>query len=96
MQIPFSNRSTLVFKLNNSDQTLPRKNQKENDWKPVANVSAADGIAVDWVHNLIYWTDTGRNTIEVATHDGKMRMVLFSHKDGLREPRGIAVDPSSG
>ena len=69
---------------------------KASEWERIAEVSTADGIAVDWIHKLIYWTDTGRNTIEVAKFDGTMRTILFSAEDGLREPRGIAVDPTRG
>ncbi|XP_064624228.1 very low-density lipoprotein receptor-like isoform X2 [Lineus longissimus] len=63
-----------------------------NDWKVVAsNVSTPDGIAVDWVHHLIFWTDTGKNTIEVAKLDGSMRTHLIY--EDLDEPRDIVVDP---
>ncbi|KRY17271.1 Very low-density lipoprotein receptor [Trichinella patagoniensis] len=58
------------------------------------NVSSPDGLAVDWIHDLIYWTDTGLDTISVATLDGKLRHTLIH--DGLDEPRAIAVDPSCG
>jgi hypothetical protein len=51
-------------------------------------------MAIDWVHDLLYWTDTGLNTISVADFDGKLRKTLFS-KD-LDEPRAIALDPRDG
>ncbi|KAM5248305.1 low-density lipoprotein receptor-related protein 8 isoform 10-T10 [Ctenodactylus gundi] len=53
-----------------------------------------EGLAVDWVHRHIYWTDSGNKTISVATVDGKRRCTLFSHD--LSEPRAIAVDPLRG
>uniref|UniRef100_A0A8C3VV52 LDL receptor related protein 8 n=1 Tax=Catagonus wagneri TaxID=51154 RepID=A0A8C3VV52_9CETA len=53
-----------------------------------------EGLAVDWVHKHIYWTDSGNKTISVATVDGRRRCTLFSHD--LREPRAIAVDPLRG
>ncbi|XP_074190853.1 low-density lipoprotein receptor-related protein 8 isoform X11 [Rhinolophus sinicus] len=53
-----------------------------------------EGLAVDWVHKHIYWTDSGNKTISVATVDGRRRCTLFSHD--LSEPRAIAVDPLRG
>ncbi|XP_021107712.1 low-density lipoprotein receptor-related protein 8 isoform X14 [Heterocephalus glaber] len=53
-----------------------------------------EGLAVDWVHKHIYWTDSGNKTISVATLDGHRRCTLFSRD--LSEPRAIAVDPLRG
>ncbi|XP_022352172.1 low-density lipoprotein receptor-related protein 8 isoform X4 [Enhydra lutris kenyoni] len=53
-----------------------------------------EGLAVDWVHKHIYWTDSGNKTISVATIDGARRCTLFSQD--LSEPRAIAVDPLRG
>lgn len=60
----------------------------------VTGVSTPDGMAVDWVHDLIYWTDTGYNTITVANFEGTFRKVLIN--TDLSEPRAIAVDPRDG
>ncbi|XP_035710081.1 low-density lipoprotein receptor isoform X2 [Folsomia candida] len=57
-------------------------------------LSNADGLAIDWVYNHIYWTDSGKKDIAVAELDGKMRRTLI--KDGLVEPRAIAVNPVDG
>ncbi|XP_061175466.1 very low-density lipoprotein receptor-like isoform X1 [Saccostrea echinata] len=57
-------------------------------------VKTPDGIAVDWIYHNLYWTDTGYNTIEVASVDGSIRKILVD-KD-LDEPRSIALDPENG
>ncbi|RZF40959.1 hypothetical protein LSTR_LSTR013214 [Laodelphax striatellus] len=53
-----------------------------------------DGIAVDWVGRNLYWCDKGLDTIEVSKLDGRFRKVLL--KEGLQEPRAIALDPHQG
>ena len=58
------------------------------------NILSPDGLAVDWIHRHMYWTDTGLNQIEVATLDGGLRCVLID--DGLDEPRAIVLYPSKG
>ena len=58
------------------------------------NISTPDGLAVDWVHGLLFWTDTGLDTISVYDFNSKKKKVLFN--TGLEEPRAIAVDPSAG
>ena len=59
-----------------------------------------EGIAVDWVSRNVYWTDSGKKTIEVARLDDRRsrankfpRIVLFEEQ--IQNPRGIAVHPSA-
>lgn len=49
------------------------------------------GIALDWITDKIYFTDSGTNRIEVASVDGKKRSLLIWQ--GLDKPRDIVVDP---
>ncbi|KAG7158090.1 Very low-density lipoprotein receptor-like 3 [Homarus americanus] len=58
------------------------------------DVTTVDGLAVDWLYNHIYWTNTDTDTIEVADFNGDMRKTLFHHS--LDEPRAIALYPSEG
>lgn len=57
-------------------------------------ITTSDGLAVDWIYNHIYWTDSGKNSISLANFEGGMRKVLIT--DALEEPRAIAVNPLDG
>lgn len=57
-----------------------------------SQLNSPEGLAIDWVHKNIYWTDSGNKTISVATADGRRRRTLFN--SDLSEPRAIAVDPT--
>ncbi|KAI6171894.1 Calcium binding EGF domain-containing protein [Aphelenchoides besseyi] len=59
-------------------------------------VSTPDGLAVDWVHGLLFWTDTGLDKIFVLDLNSANRHRRAIIKDGLDEPRAIAVDPTAG
>jgi len=55
--------------------------------------SVPDGIAVDSVSQLVFYTDTGNDTIAVMTTNGSFKGVLIS--TGLDEPRAIVLDPTN-
>ena len=53
------------------------------------------GVAVDWVAGNLYWTDSGRDVIEVAQiGGGRHRKTLISGM--IDEPYAIVVDPPRG
>lgn len=57
-------------------------------------LTTVDGLALDWIANNLYWTDAGRDVVEVARVDGTARVVLID--SGLNEPRAVAVYPQKG
>lgn len=60
----------------------------------LTDIGSPEGISIDWVSRNIYWTDSRKDTLEVANLDSKRRKVIVS--DGLVNPRGVAVHPARG
>lgn len=57
----------------------------------ITNKNKAEGLAIDWYAENIYWTNSDSNRIEVITISGKYRKVLFWTE--LDQPRGIGLIP---
>ena len=53
------------------------------------------GMAVDWIYDLLYWTDSGYDHIQVSRLDGTDRRTIVKD-DSLDELRAIVVDPIRG
>lgn len=56
------------------------------------NIISPEGVAVDWISRRLYWTDSSKDTIEVADLDNPNSRAVIVRKH-LVNPRGIAVDP---
>lgn len=61
---------------------------------PPAGLISPEGLAVDHLRRVMFWTDSGLDKIERARLDGSERRVLFDTE--LVNPRAIAVDPVRG
>ncbi|XP_041746859.1 low-density lipoprotein receptor-related protein 8-like [Coregonus clupeaformis] len=51
------------------------------------------GLAVDWIHEHLYWTSAGTHSIDVARLDVSAQRLLMG---GLAMPTGVAVEPLLG
>ena len=56
-------------------------------------VITPDGVAVDWVNDRLFWTDTGTNTISSINISGDKDSLMHIVKDDLEEPRAIVIHP---
>lgn len=54
---------------------------------------SVSGLAVDWIHQLLYWTSVEAGSVNVALLDGSLQRPLFT---GLNKPSAVAVDPLQG
>uniref|UniRef100_A0A8C2ERD6 Low density lipoprotein receptor-related protein 1Aa n=1 Tax=Cyprinus carpio TaxID=7962 RepID=A0A8C2ERD6_CYPCA len=77
----------------NSNRNRRQTNSRVTDLE-IPGLKMPRGIAVDWVANNIYWTDSGRDVIEVAQMNGRNRKTLISGM--IDEPYAIVVDPPRG
>lgn len=95
--LDFVFRTGMIFWSDVTDQKIYKAPIDEGSERTIVinnDVTTSDGLAVDWIYNHIYWTDTGKNTIELANFEGEMRKVLI--KDELEEPRALALNPIDG
>jgi hypothetical protein len=95
--LDFVFRTGMIFWSDVSDQKIYKAPIDEGSERTIVikdELTTSDGLAVDWIYSHIYWTDTGKNTIELANFEGNMRKVLI--EDQLEEPRAIALNPIDG
>lgn len=66
-------------------------NQKKRHSLSLLRVQApVSGLAVDWIHHLLYWTSMGSGSVHVGLLDGSAQRALLT---GLQRPSAVAVDP---
>lgn len=57
-------------------------------------LATPDGMAIDWIGNHIYYTDSTLIVVGMISMDGYYGLPLVSSQ--LSQPRAIALDPSNG
>lgn len=69
-------------------------NGKSQDPVAVLKVEGSvSSLAVDWIHQLLYWTGTESGSVNVGLLDGSAQRLLLA---GLDRPCAVAVDPLQG
>ncbi|XP_076638086.1 low-density lipoprotein receptor isoform X4 [Colletes latitarsis] len=95
--LDFVFRTGMIFWSDISEKKIYKAPIDEGNERSVViddGLTTSDGLAVDWIYNHIYWTDSGKNTIELANFEGNMRKTLI--RDRIQEPRAIALNPLDG
>ncbi|KAL3836576.1 hypothetical protein ACJMK2_021998 [Sinanodonta woodiana] len=62
--------------------------------RTLSTLSVTDGLAVDAVSRLLFYTDTGNDIIAVLSFDGSVQKTIINNS--LYEPRAIVADPITG
>ncbi|KAG1687419.1 Prolow-density lipoprotein receptor-related protein 1 [Nymphon striatum] len=57
-------------------------------------LATAEGLAVDWIGENLYWVESSLDQIEVAKLNGSFRKTLIA--GDMESPRAIALDPRYG
>lgn len=60
----------------------------------LADLGSPEGISIDHIGRTMFWTDSVKDRIEVASLDGSRRRVIID--SGLINPRAIVTDPNNG
>lgn len=67
---------------------------KQRNCNPSTDLDSPEGIAIDHLGRTVFWTDSVKDRIEVATLDGSQRRVIVD--SDLVNPRAIITDPPNG
>lgn len=57
-------------------------------------LATAEGLAVDWIGENLYWVESNLDQIEVAKLNGSFRRTLVA--GDMESPRAVALDPRDG
>uniref|UniRef100_H2YAY1 EGF-like domain-containing protein n=1 Tax=Ciona savignyi TaxID=51511 RepID=H2YAY1_CIOSA len=77
-------------------QKVMSANTDGNNQKVILDkaISDPEQVAVDWIGNNLYVVETKVGRIDICNFDGSHRTGVVTN--GLRNPRGLALDPTKG
>ena len=90
--LDFHHAKNLLFYADVNSDAIKRVNMKNfNDIKTIVSTSlnTPNGIAVDWIADNLYWSDSALKMIEVSRLDGQFRKTLL--RDNLDDVRSMIL-----
>ncbi|XP_015434155.1 PREDICTED: vitellogenin receptor [Dufourea novaeangliae] len=82
--------------IENGEESIIRSRDDSSQREVIVTtgLNSPDDIAVDWVTDNVYFTDSGFRHIGVCSNDGSYCTVIVEERSS--KPRGLALLPSSG
>ncbi|XP_023246072.1 sortilin-related receptor isoform X2 [Copidosoma floridanum] len=101
--IEFDVRNNCLYWADIVNDTIGRQCLKDGKSQPEilveTDLSSIEGMALDWVSNVLYFVDGVRMRIQIIRTDissmGRMRRTILG-SNNVQKPRGIAVHPMMG
>ncbi|XP_063845968.1 very low-density lipoprotein receptor-like isoform X2 [Scylla paramamosain] len=93
----FQYKTNQIIWCDNKDKKIKRAHMSSPETPEVLvekDEMTVDGLAVDWIHGNIYYTDIAANKIQMISWDGRWTRTIVTDKLDL--PRAIAVNPVDG
>lgn len=90
--VDFHHKKNLLFYADVNADAIKRVNMKNfNDIKTIvsSSLNTPNGLAVDWIADNIYWSDSALKMIEVARLDGSYRKTLL--RENLDDVRSMIL-----
>ncbi|CAG4953069.1 unnamed protein product [Colias eurytheme] len=100
--IEFDMKNNCIYWADIEDDKISRQCFDNGDTQEVivdTDLASIEGMALDWISNVLFFVDGSRKKIEAVRTDltsmGRMRTTILDSKV-LSKPRGIAVHPKAG
>lgn len=95
--LDFQYSTSQIIWCDNKDKKIKRAHMSTPEVPEVLlerDQMVVDGLAVDWIHQNIYYTDISANQVHMMSWDGRWTHTIVTDKLDL--PRAIAVNPIDG
>lgn len=93
VSLDFFNKTGRLYWFDSQTKTIVSSFENGSDTTILisSGIQLVESIAVDWVAQNLYWTDSSLEQIQVSNLDGLKRKILFDQN--LTNPRAIVLDP---